>query len=283
MNFPKRPLELFTFSTECELSQEEWGEILDRQHCNYSNKKCFKTRKSQPDVSIGTCTVGYGGEPIIICPNRFLQNNQIFLDCLHIFTNHQPGNQLHITSEIEVPGGNIDYFLVSVRRNQVQDYVAIEIQALDTTGTIWPSRQQFIRDDIGLPVESVSESKTYGMNWKMTAKTILMQLHHKVATLELFGKKLVLVIQDRFYSYMTQVFDTSVLREANNADPVQIHTYNVQQENDGTFTLELRSRYSTTTVGIETMLGMRKDVEVSEEKLIAKIQSKLSQETLLRI
>jgi hypothetical protein len=34
------------------------------------------------------------------------------------------------------------------------------------------------------------------MNWKMTAKTILVQMHHKVETFEHINKKMVLVIQD---------------------------------------------------------------------------------------
>lgn len=92
MNFPKRPLELFTFSTESDRDREEWQAILDSQQCIYSDKKCFKTRKSEPEISIGTCTVGYKGEPIIICPNRFLQNDRIFFDCLHLLKNHEPGN-----------------------------------------------------------------------------------------------------------------------------------------------------------------------------------------------
>lgn len=164
------------------------------------------------------------------------------------------------------------------------DYVGIEIQALDTTGTVWPSRQRFIRDAIGISVKNVPQSsKTYGMNWKMTAKTILIQLHHKATSLELFGKHLVLAIQAPFYSYMSNVFNTSVMQEADDKDAVHFHIYNLPQEADGGFTLELSSRYSTTTVGIETMLGMRKDVEVSEEQLVARIQAKLTPETLLRL
>ena len=35
------------------------------------------------------------------------------------------------------------------------------------------------------------ESKPFGMNWKMTAKTILVQLHHKIETFESINKHLV--------------------------------------------------------------------------------------------
>lgn len=40
------------------------------------------------------------------------------------------------------------------------------------------------------------------MNWKMTAKTILVQLHHKIDTFESISKHLVLVVQDYLLDYM---------------------------------------------------------------------------------
>lgn len=152
------------------------------------NTRCFKVRKSQPEISIGTCTVRYGKEKkdIIICPNRLLARKQVFTDCLQLLTLHEPGNELHIVSEISVPGGSVDYFLVSARDAAVKDFVAIEFQTLDTTGTLWPDRQRLLTE-LGIDLNDNSESlsnKTFGMNWKMTAKTILVQLHHKIETFE---------------------------------------------------------------------------------------------------
>src|SRR5436190_37669 len=47
-----------------------WAKIVKKQWCPFTNTKCFKIRKSQPDTSIGTCTVRYGAskKDIIICP-----------------------------------------------------------------------------------------------------------------------------------------------------------------------------------------------------------------------
>jgi hypothetical protein len=61
-------------------------------------------------VAIGTCTVAYGknNDHVIICPYRLVENNQIFLDCIHLLTQHEPGNELHIVPEISIPGGSID-------------------------------------------------------------------------------------------------------------------------------------------------------------------------------
>lgn len=85
--------ELFTLATQDE--KPDWQKILKSQQCPLLGKKCVKTRKSQPEISIGTCTVKYGkhNRDVIICPHRLLENRKIFLDCIHLLTLHEPGNE----------------------------------------------------------------------------------------------------------------------------------------------------------------------------------------------
>ena len=181
-------LELFGNLTR---AGSDWKQVVKRQWCPFTNTRCFKVRKSDPGVSIGTCTVCYGKNQrnIVICPNRFLERRQVFMDCLHLLTQHDPGNELHVVPEVSIPGGSVDYFVVSVAKGRVKDFVAVEFQTLDTTGTVWPERQRLLRS-VGIKVrdKDVESGKPFGMNWKMTAKTILVQLHHKVDTLEHIGK-----------------------------------------------------------------------------------------------
>lgn len=285
MTFPKRVLELYTYAAEQGLSGEEWQAVLAGEYCCYLGGKCDKTRKTQPEITIGSCTVGFKGHPVMICPHRFLQRRQIFIDALHLLRNHVPGNQLHVIPEISIPGGSVDYFVPSVSRGQIQDYVAVEIQTLDTTGTVWPSRQQFIEGLPGnqTPSEPKGGKRSYGMNWKMTAKTILVQLHHKLTTLELLGKNMVLAFQDVFFRYITAEFSTSGLRGAVPGDSVHFHVYNLSREDGGKFSIELTERYSTTAAGIAQMLGMQRSANLPEEMLLARIQAKISDATLLRI
>lgn len=173
-------VDLFGYDTGAKV-QPDWPTVVAAQHCPFVDKRCYKIRKSQPEIAIGTCTVSYGKAPIMICPQRLLERRQIFVDCLHLLTGHEPGNELHIVSEIAVPGGSIDYILASVRGDKVRDFVAIELQTLDTTGSVWPDRQRFVASQgIDVSPEDIASSKSYGMNWKMTAKTILVQLHHKI-------------------------------------------------------------------------------------------------------
>jgi hypothetical protein len=130
--------ELCGNSTEKSLA---WGDIVSDQNCPFLSRKCLKNRKSEPDITIGSCTVSYGKQArnIIICPFRLLEHSQIFTNCIHLLTLHEPGNELRIVPEISVPGGSIDYCLASVRSGKVIDFVGMELQTLDTTGRCGPN------------------------------------------------------------------------------------------------------------------------------------------------
>ncbi len=275
-------IELFGESTQSELGSD-WNAVVNRQWCPYLDRKCIKIRKSQPDISIGTCSVLYGKAklPIVICPFRLLERRQIFTDCLHLLSLHEPGNELHIVSEVTVPGGSVDYFLVSVRNGKIKDFVGIELQTLDTTGTVWPARQRFLQS-IGIGVVR-EETKPYGMNWKMTAKTILIQLHHKIQTFEAVNKHLVLVIQDFLLEYLRDQFQFSHVMKARLGDPMQIHAYRFNQKEDGSHSLNLDSRLSTDSRGIAICLGLQADANVDFGQIVQQLESKISPQTLFTL
>lgn len=264
----------------------DWSKVITEQHCIFLNKRCYKIRKSDPGTAIGSCTVLYGKqpEPIIICPTRLIERGQIFVDCLHLLTTHEPGNELHLVSEVTVPGGSIDYVLVSAKGGKVRDFVGIELQTLDTTGTVWPERQRLLKE-LGIPRRDNAEKsdKTFGMNWKMTAKTILVQMHHKVQTFEHVNRKLVLVAQDKFLAYMTGEFKFDhVKNPAAVGDSLHLHSYRMSKSDDGNFRLSLAARLSTDAEGIATCLGLQAEARVELEQIIAVLQAKISPATLFR-
>jgi hypothetical protein len=273
--------ELFGVSTYSK--EENWSRIVREQICPFLGKKCYKVRKSDPKTSIGTCTVLYGKPPvpIVICPTRLTERQQIFIDSLHLLTTHQPGNELHIVSEVSIPGGSVDYFLVSAREGKVQDFVGIELQTLDTTGTVWPERQRFL-NEIGIPRSDDAENsdKPYGMNWKMTAKTILVQMHHKIDTFEHVNKKLVLVVQDKLLEYMSREFNFAHLRNpAVPGDSMHFHAYQITRQPDESFKLKMQSRLSTDANGIATCLGLQAEARVELKQILEALQAKISPAT----
>lgn len=272
------------FGRSAEKPGENWDKVVQEQQCVFLGKKCYKVRKSDPTTAIGSCTVLYGKthEPIIICPARLIERRQIFTDCFHLLTNHEPGNELHIVPEVSIPGGSVDYFLVSVKDGKVRDFVGIELQTLDTTGTVWPERQRLLKElNLDRADEGESSAKTYGMNWKMTAKTILVQMHHKIETFEHLNKKLVLVVQDKLLVYMMREFNFSHLKSpAVIGDSMHFHAYHLNIQADRSFKLAMQSRLSTDADGIGICLGLQTEAKVELEQILHTLQIKLSESTL---
>ncbi len=278
-----RVSELFSFSVN--RTDVDWKTVIDGQQCPYTRKRCFKVRKSEPDISIGTCTVRYGAgfDNIIICPHRLLERRQIFTDCLHLLTMHVPGNELHLIPEVSIPGGSVDYFIVSVDSDRkVRDFIGIELQTLDTTGSVWPERQKAVRE-LGLHCEDAVPDKPFGMNWKMTAKTILVQLHHKVRTFENINRHLVLVVQEQLLNYIKKEFSFShVSSHPLAGDAVHFHSYGLKTVDDR-LKLCLKERYSTDSEGISRLLGLNADAKVEFDEIARMLENKVSDKTVFAI
>lgn len=79
----------------------------------------------------------------------------------------------------------------------------------------------------------------FGMNWKHTAKTILVQLHHKIQALEHVSKHLVLIAQDYLFAYMKREFTFDHPRTARLGDPMHFHCYTLQENEKGDLRLQL--------------------------------------------
>lgn len=264
---------------------QKWKTIVKQQQCPFLGRTCYKVRKSDANTSIGTCIVLYGGkkpEPIVICPTRLIEKQQIFVDCLQLLTTHEPGNELHLVTEVSIPGGSVDYFLVSARAGKIKDFVGIELQTVDTTGAVWPERQRLLKE-LGIPRGDQEEKsrKKFGMNWKMTAKTILVQMHHKIKTFEHVNKKLVLVTQDKLLTYMTKEFSFGHLSNpASVGDSMHFHAYRMTEQADHSYRLALQSRFSTDVDGIARCLGLQAEARIEIEEIIKTLEAKISPSTV---
>jgi hypothetical protein len=260
----------------------KWGEIVEQQHCPYTGQACYKTRKSAPEVAIGTCVVQYGPSraPLVICPAKLLERRQVFTDCLHLLALHEPGNELHLIPEVPVPGGRVDFMLASVRRGEVVDFVGVETQALDTTGTVWPERQQLLKGLGLLEANDTPEDASFAMNWKMSAKTCLVQVHHKIRAFENLGKKLVLVMQDRLHDYICGEFQFDHLQTPARAqDALQLHLYQASTSADQPPRIDLARRLSTDAAGVARGLGLQNGTSTSLEGLLRELGTRISTKT----
>lgn len=263
------------FGLNCLDTSQNFEQAMINQNCPYTGNVCTKMRKSDPDVKIGTCSVKYQNNDVIICPFRLLEHNQIFIDCLHLLTMHEPGNELYLIPEVQIPGGHVDYFLVSAKNNHVKDFIGIELQTMDTTGTVWPDRQKFLNEqNIAVDKADLENKKSFGMNWKMTLKTILVQMHHKSETFEYLNKHLVLIIQKPLYERMYSDFNFNDISGVRIGDPVHIHSYDFIRENNK-LNLSLDTRVSTDSAGIANCLGLKAESKMELQDIINILEPKL--------
>lgn len=274
-------LELFGHPTKDDA--HGWLATVTKRRCPFLGRECAKTRKGSPEITLGTCIVEHGNDPLVICPHRFLERRLIFTDAM-IHIRHELGNELHLVPEVSIPGGSVDYVLVSARHRKARDFVGIEIQALDTTGTVWPARQRFLHDR-GLKTEKADrESKSsFGINWKMSAKTILMQLHHKVQTFESVNRHIVLAVQDKFMDYIRREFSAEHIIKARPADPLRIHVYGLAKDGRAGLSMELVEQLGTDAEGVEKALGLQMEARVELEAIFDALNAKMSDTTLLRL
>jgi len=154
---------------------------------------------------------------------------------------------------------------------------------MDTTGTVWNERQKFLHGKEIQVKEEDLVKKNFGINWKMTAKTILIQLHHKIDTFEHLGKHLVLVSQDCLLNYMKKEFSFSDVGSAKIGNSMHFHSYSLETQKDKTYKLDLIERLSTDSEGLAKSLGLKAEANIDLDEILLKLQSKISKNTLVTI
>ena len=116
------------------------------------------------------------------------------------------------------------------------------------------------------------------MNWKMTAKTALVQLHHKTTTFEHISKHLVLVVQDHLLGYMRRQFRFDQFQPARVGDPMHLHAYRFEQV-QSRLRLDLVERISSDAQGIAACLGLQANPKVELDVIVSQLEKKLSDNT----
>ena len=255
---------------------------LNKQTCPHRNgAPCYKTRKSDPDTAIGTCSLCFNNvdQPVLICPEPLTRGKKVFRDCLHLISNSLPGSDLYLLPEVTTSAGRIDYVLTAVRNGVPVDFVPIELQTLDTTGSIWNSRQELLSEQGYDVVEGAARSCSAMLNWKMTAKTILAQLLQKSQLFASMNRNLVLICQTPLFDYMRTHFNFAGVREADNRDVLHFHMYDYVS--DGTaMSLKLSSMRSASLEVVESIMGKQVDSNQALREINEVLTAKLCTEYL---
>lgn len=255
--FTRHPTEIFgyPFIVKDSLAQE----TRDKQLCPFLDDECKKPRKSQPEIKIGVCTVGYKGKflekvtPVIICPHRF-EVPIVYNKIQELYFGDLPDRyQVKWTSEVSCGvAGSIDFVAAKMKGEEIEDFLCVEFQAAGTTGTPWPAVIDFKKTG-----NFQKETYKYGINWANEfTKTMMQQVYKKGMVIESWGKKIVFVLQDVGLAYIQSTTDTQDLHEARDNDPIHFCTFRiVWDKNSKTWQLEFDKRMSTNIEGVRKILG----------------------------
>ena len=281
--FTRHPVEYFGHSyTDNSI---EAVEDQGRQHCPFLESECRKPRKSEPQIKVGVCTVGYKAqfsdkfEPVMICPYRY-RTDQVFA---HIANHYFPPDADSFTRwvpEVSIGlGGSIDYVLAKFKKatpTVVEDFVCIEFQAAGTTGTPWEAVLDFKQTR-----QFTQGNYKYGINWANEfAKTMIQQVYKKGVIVSSWHKRIVFVLQDVGMAYLRAgAYDTTGLREpATFKDLIQFYTMGMRWDDQtGAWILMPNSIFGCDLEGIRKILsGSESAASITLEGFIGNISNKLN-------
>jgi hypothetical protein len=175
----------------------------DRQEkrCPFRNARCNKGNIEDP---LGICSFANDAKGTVVCPSRFLEDNQVFRDAARLAFG--AGVKTAAVPEVRVltvPGpkprkiGKIDFMLTALGDDGTpQDFAALEIQAVYISGkSIKPAFDHFLKHR-KLPADSSRRP-----DFRSSAQKRLMpQLSLKVPIFRRWGKKFFVAVDDTFFA-----------------------------------------------------------------------------------
>lgn len=255
--FTQHPTEIFGYPYINK--DDDVQAIRDKQFCHFLNGECKKPRKSQPNVKIGVCTVGYKGKfhkkitPVIICPHRF-EEPIVYNTINEMYFNNLPNEyQLRWASEVSCGvAGSIDFVVAKIKEEKIEDFLCVEFQTAGTTGTPWQAVLDFKQTG-----SFQKERYKYGINWaNQYIKTMMQQVYKKGMVIESWGKKIVFVMQDVGLAYIQSTTDAQDLHEVRENDAIHFCTFSLKwNKSTMNWQLEFNKRVSTDIEGIRKILG----------------------------
>ena len=198
------------------------GEVLGRRavkgsnpsaadfECPFIKSRCPKRSTQLPDEPYPVCTLWRRttGEPdpgrdlIFVCPKRFYAVDFLTEVIEHCWPGEKPKNP-RVAPEVKMAGfGNVDFVIADVQDDgEVEQFLSVELQAIDITGSVFPAYQA-VRAGADL-----ERRPTYGLNWDNVYKRYVTQLIRKGYFHHHWKSKIVAVIPEQVYQYITSRAD----------------------------------------------------------------------------
>jgi hypothetical protein len=172
--------------------------------CPFLKSRCVKrttnlsNEEPYPVCSIWRRPRDSDAELIFLCPKRFFAIDFLQEVIEHCWSGDKPLNP-RFAPEVKMKGfGNVDFVIADVDDDgAVTKFLSVELQAIDITGSAFPLYEAL---RAGVDYEG---TKRPGLNWDNVYKRYVTQLIRKGYFHHHWGSKIVAVIPDQVYKYIT--------------------------------------------------------------------------------
>ncbi|RMF29420.1 MAG: hypothetical protein D6759_13885 [Chloroflexi bacterium] len=271
----KHPSEIFGYPVDVHTSAAEAARRAHR--CPFSGQKCNKKSRLLK-YPMGVCSVQYGDHVVAICPRRFLQEQVVFLDVAdqHFGTR----DNLLLFQEVRLPTvGSFDFVMVKHKplSSQIEDFVIIEIQTDQTTGTgqLVQALEDFLQGET-----VVGRTYSFGLNTYDTLKRSFTQILNKGVVLEQWGQKAYWVFQEPVYRNFVARYNLGGMTYDDGYTTVFL-VYDLTRERD-LYRLTRTRKLSASTE--ELLSAFRNSPGVpSKDDFVAKLEEKIRAQLQLKV
>lgn len=174
--------------------------------CPFIKSKCTKRSTNLPNEPYPVCSLWRKGsgnldpkdDLIFVCPKRFYAVDFLTDVIEHCWPGEKPQNP-RFAPEVKMAGfGNVDFVIADVNEdNVVGDFLSVELQAIDITGSVFKAYQA-LREG-----KDLDKNPKFGLNWDNVYKRYVTQLIRKGYFHHHWKSKIVAVIPDQVYKYIT--------------------------------------------------------------------------------
>jgi hypothetical protein len=215
--------------------------------CPFRNSTCAKRSHSFngpfPVCSVFRQRKGEERMPIAVCPRR-LYAADIYNDVIqYVWPGENPSNPISV-HEIKMGDvGNVDMVIADLSDDKkfVKDFVSIELQAVDITGTYEPAYTSIVLN------QPLNKRPTYNFNYKNVQKRFITQLIDKGFYHHHWGTKIIAVVQDVIYDILKERINFSEVNiEKSNVVFMQYSMVLVDTPDGKRYELELKGVTGTT-------------------------------------
>lgn len=238
--------------------------------CPFINSQCLK-RSQRIEGPYPICSIWRGANSaklVCLCPKRFFQVNFLEDVIANCWPGKPPANP-QIAHEVQMKGfGQVDFVIADLdSAGNVRDFISVELQAVDITGSVEPAYQAAINNQM------LTKKPSHGFNWANVRKRYISQLISKGIYHHHWGTRMVAVLQTVVYDEFRQYiqFDELIPEQGNIV--FMLYDYEDQRDSEGRFSMKLDRVVATSHNSL--MMGSLYRTPLPKDTFCLKILDKL--------